>query len=280
MLIICKMKTFHSNTHYFLSQHSQKYNIKQKRLEIIEYKFHIILFDFSTFFLYHQIYMITSVKRVQHRKKFTREEDDKLIKLVKKFGTKSWEEVAKYMPRRCGRQCRDRYNNYLLENFTKGPWTAEEDNLINSKYDEIGAHWVEISKLLPGRSGNDVKNRWHKTLSKRRLFLNCNSRQSSNMSSMISDNISCTAASSSEESSDTEPSEASSEFHNDDRISLMNECQLEYHPTCQCGSEQCFNRSRSKTDNDSLFSLFEVNHVWNLFPLNAEETSLYEYVLF
>jgi hypothetical protein len=103
----------------------------------------------------------------QHRRKFTKEEDERLKKLVKKYGTKKWEEIASYMPKRCGRQCRNRYFNSLVENLKKGPWTAEEDALVMRKYGEIGAHWVQISRCLIGRSGNDVKNRWYKILSKR-----------------------------------------------------------------------------------------------------------------
>jgi hypothetical protein len=103
----------------------------------------------------------------QHRKKFTKEEDERLKKLVKKYGTKKWEEIASFMPKRCGRQCRNRYFNPLVDNLKKGPWTAEEDALVMDKYAEIGAHWVQISKFLLGRSGNDVKNRWYKILSKK-----------------------------------------------------------------------------------------------------------------
>jgi hypothetical protein len=37
---------------------------------------------------------------------------------------------------------------------------------VREKYAVIGPKWVEISKYLVGRSGNDVKNRWHKHLAK------------------------------------------------------------------------------------------------------------------
>jgi hypothetical protein len=86
---------------------------------------------------------------------------------VKKYGTKKWEEIAAFMPKRCGRQCRNRYFNSLMDTLKKGPWAPEEDAIVLDKHSEIGAHWVQISKFLPGRSGNDVKNRWYKFLSKR-----------------------------------------------------------------------------------------------------------------
>jgi hypothetical protein len=101
-----------------------------------------------------------------HRRRFTEEEDRKLRSLVEKLGTGSWEEIAEFLPRRSGRQCRDRYKNYLLDSLVTNPWTAEEDALIIEKFHQIGPKWVEIGKMLHGRSGNSVKNRWYKQLSK------------------------------------------------------------------------------------------------------------------
>lgn len=101
------------------------------------------------------------------RKRFTVEEDKRLKNLVQRRGYKIWEEIAQEMPNRTARQCRDRYNNYLFKEITKSPWTEEEDAFIVMKYNEIGPHWVKIAKHLNGRSGNNVKNRWHKTLSKK-----------------------------------------------------------------------------------------------------------------
>jgi hypothetical protein len=105
-------------------------------------------------------------KHTHARCKFTLEEDDKLRTLVSQFGTRHWESIAQYLPGRTARQCRDRYKNYLLESLVAAPWSADEDQLLRQKFAQIGPRWVEISKLLHGRSGNDVKNRWHKHLAK------------------------------------------------------------------------------------------------------------------
>jgi hypothetical protein len=85
---------------------------------------------------------------------------------VDQIGAKSWEAIAKFMPNRTARQCRDRYKNYLLDSLVCDAWAPEEDALIVEKFREIGPKWVEIAKYLNGRSGNHVKNRWHKHLSK------------------------------------------------------------------------------------------------------------------
>lgn len=111
--------------------------------------------------------MFQTMEKYHQKQKFTKKEDSQLIRLVKKFGTSKWEEISHHMERRTARQCRDRYNNYLSDNFKKGSWTENEDMLIISLYNKIGPHWLAISKSVPGRSGNDIKNRWHKTLIKK-----------------------------------------------------------------------------------------------------------------
>jgi hypothetical protein len=100
------------------------------------------------------------------RRKFTADEDLQLRSLVERLGTKSWEEIARFLPGRSARQCRNRYKNYLLDSLTTNPWTPEEDAILIHKFHQIGPKWVEIGKLLSGRSGNNVKNRWYKHLCK------------------------------------------------------------------------------------------------------------------
>jgi hypothetical protein len=43
-------------------------------------------------------------------------------------------------------------------------WTREDDALLLHEFRRLGPKWVEIGKILHGRSGNTVKNRWHKHL--------------------------------------------------------------------------------------------------------------------
>ena len=101
------------------------------------------------------------------RKRFTEEEDRMLKYVIQTLGIHNWSEVSKYLPGRTSRQCRDRYNNYLFKDISFHPWTEEEDAIILGKYLIYGNHWAKISTFLVGRSGNNVKNRWHKYLSKR-----------------------------------------------------------------------------------------------------------------
>jgi len=100
------------------------------------------------------------------RRKFTQEEDNKLRELVKEIGAKKWIEIAKSMPGRTGRQCRDRFQNYLSPILTNGPWTKEDDHLLLQKVIELGSTWSKIVTYFPGRSTNNVKNRYNIHLAK------------------------------------------------------------------------------------------------------------------
>jgi hypothetical protein len=102
-----------------------------------------------------------------HRRRFSQAEDDLIRQLILRYGEHDWNTVAGYLPTRTARQCRHRYYNYLLDTHQPIAWTDQEDRTIIDKYRVLGPRWASISRFLVGRTGNDVKNRWHKHISKK-----------------------------------------------------------------------------------------------------------------
>jgi len=73
---------------------------------------------------------------------------------------------------RNGKQCRERYHNHLEDGIIKEPWKVEEEELLVKLHGEHGNRWALISKLIPGRTDNCVKNMLYSRLRKNLRQLN------------------------------------------------------------------------------------------------------------
>eukprot|EP00038_Savillea_parva_P011954 m.201288 g.201288 ORF g.201288 m.201288 type:complete len:682 (+) comp21371_c0_seq1:95-2140(+) len=90
--------------------------------------------------------------------RWSEKEDNVLLDAVKKVrqrhGQDVWIEVAKLVPHRTDRQCRERYVRVLDPTLRKGEWTPEEIDLLTKAHAEFGDNWSKISEHLKANGVN------------------------------------------------------------------------------------------------------------------------------
>ncbi|KAF3792571.1 Transcription factor [Nymphaea thermarum] len=87
---------------------------------------------------------------------WSNEEDALLRRCIEKYGLK-----------RCRKSCRLRWVNYLSTNIKRGIFLPEEDDLFIRMHRLLGNRWSLIAGRIPGRTANDIKNRWNSHLYKK-----------------------------------------------------------------------------------------------------------------
>jgi hypothetical protein len=109
---------------------------------------------------------ITNPPVIKGKGSWTAEEDTILREKRRQYGRK-WAKIAAHLPGRQGKQCRERFVNHLDPELKKGEWTDDEEAILIAMHELHGNRWANISKQLPGRSDNDVKNHWYSTIQRK-----------------------------------------------------------------------------------------------------------------
>ena len=81
---------------------------------------------------------------------WTQKEDETLREAIQSLYDRTrikWERVAKSLPTRTGKQCRERWHNQLDPSINKGEWSQLEDELLMSAHRIHGNKWAEIAKV-------------------------------------------------------------------------------------------------------------------------------------
>ncbi|XP_074583260.1 transcription factor MYB53-like [Curcuma longa] len=103
---------------------------------------------------------------------WTPEEDKKLVEHIQQHGHGSWRSLPKKAGlNRCGKSCRLRWTNYLRPDIKRGHFSTEEEKMIVQLHSVLGNKWSMISRGLPGRTDNEIKNYWNTHLKKKLLLM-------------------------------------------------------------------------------------------------------------
>jgi hypothetical protein len=91
-------------------------------------------------------------------KKWSMEEDNKLLDLAVQAQGKKWKWVASQIPGKKDTQCRSRWER-IRPGMRQGRWTTEEDRILMHYYMVHKDKWSEIAKYLENRTGKQVRDR-------------------------------------------------------------------------------------------------------------------------
>ncbi|CAG8647777.1 13911_t:CDS:10 [Cetraspora pellucida] len=104
-------------------------------------------------------------KQSSDPRKWSKEEDNILIRAVDLYGEKNWQQVAHCLDNRTGQQCLHRWTKTLNPAIRRGRWKKEEDEALRNAVSIYGAgNWVKVQQYVLGRTDVQCRERWMNVL--------------------------------------------------------------------------------------------------------------------
>jgi hypothetical protein len=98
-------------------------------------------------------------------KRWKSQEDDTLERLSELSAESiDWEAIARQLPGRTAKQCKNRWKTRLAPGIRRDAWTPEEDLRLLSLQARFGNLWSVLLTHFPGRCYASLKNRWYGTV--------------------------------------------------------------------------------------------------------------------
>jgi hypothetical protein len=94
------------------------------------------------------------------KKKWTSEEDRRLLMLVYGSQGRNWKKIANKFANKTGAQCSYRFSKLVTSGTNGVKWSKYEDIQLLELVEGHGQNWVAIASKLPGKSAEDIKQRY------------------------------------------------------------------------------------------------------------------------
>ena len=107
--------------------------------------------------------------KARSRRVWTREEDEKLRRLVAHWGDQRgknshWDQISAQFENRTNKDCRKRWFHSLDPTLKRGRWTEDEDRVLLEAFEKMGSVWNKIAQLIPGRTDDQCSKRYNDVL--------------------------------------------------------------------------------------------------------------------
>jgi hypothetical protein len=101
---------------------------------------------------------------MKRKVRFTKEQDELIKQLADQDPKATWADIASRIAGKTAKQCRERYQHFLAPSLQRDPWSLFDDVRLIQWHHFYGSDWASIAKRFPGRTNNDVKNRFNSHL--------------------------------------------------------------------------------------------------------------------